>query len=154
MSNEFKQVEEGITKAINEQNKRFEHLEEKIGIIIKDEIKEYLKNLQLDTLVNTIPEIDLLNNNFIESKEFENMNTQINELEASNKELKERLIILEKRFDENENNNKLYKEFEKKLQLFEENNKITADTKLNNTASDKNLEVRKDGKVVNIVINV
>ena len=148
MNNEFKELAE-VMKAISEQNKGLERLDEKI----KEVIVAYLKELKIDNFVDEIPSINLsdlkldeINNKFSD---------KVSSLEQENSELKEKLIILENSLNEN---NLFYKKLEEKLNLLEENNKITSDIEVSNVdgndLSNNNLAVKKDGKVVNIVINV
>lgn len=161
MSNELKKVNDNILKAIGEQNKKLEHLEEKHKEIIKNELAEYLKDLKLDNLFDNLPEIDLSNDKFVEIEAFEEVKEKINNLEEENKNLKEKIIQLEEKINEDKEIFQKIEEIEEKLQLLEENNKVISDTEISSeqvtqkdNAISKDLEVKKEGKVVNIVINV
>lgn len=170
MSNEFNQITEKVLKAINEQNKGLENLEDKIEKITIEKVKEFLSNEDIaiddspseskgETLLLKGIEnrLKTLEESLKNSPNNGDINEKLLSLEQENKELKEKLIVLEESLNEN---NLFCKKLEEKLQLLEESNKITNDIKENDTKLEKSdldrkdLAIKKDGKVVNIVINV
>jgi len=149
MSNEFKELTE-VMKAIAEQNKGLEHLDEKI----KEVVVAYLKELKIDNLLDNIPNINLSDAKFVENIRFDEANKVLSEkiitLEQENNKSKDELII----FKESISKNDLFCEkLEEKLNLLVENNKIVTDIKPSGVDSG-DLAIKKDGKVVNIVINI
>ena len=169
MSEDFNKITEKILKAISEQNKRFENLEDKIEKITIEKIKEFLSNEDIlidDTPSESKSETLLLKGienrlkTLEESSENSLSKNEINEkllaVEEENKELKKQLMKLEEKLNLFDDFDKKLLKIEEKLKKYDENNKINfADTDTKRNKSDKeDLEIKKDGKVVNIVINV
>ena len=167
--NKFKEITENILKSIGEQNKKLENLEQKIEKIVMEQVKEFLSSE--DIIINDSPNASSsetlllkgIENRLKELEEFKNnnslnddLNERFNHLEQENKKLKEKIIELEEKL-------KNFDDFETKLERLEENlktikenhNMNSIDTELKNANENTNdLAIKKDGKVVNIVINV
>ena len=166
---EFKEITDKILKSIGEQNKKLENLEQKIEKIVMEQVKEFLSSE--DIIINDSPNapssetllLKGIENRLKELEEFKNnnslnddLNERFNHLEQENKKLKEKIIELEEKL-------KNFDDFETKLERLEENlknikenhNMNSIDTESKNANENTNdLAIKKDGKVVNIVINV
>ena len=153
MSEEFKEITQKVLKEIGEQNKRLEHLEEKIEEIIINQVKEFLSNediiiednksdsgnLALKGIENRIKELE---EEKISKNEYDELIEKIKLLEEENQNLKQKFIEIEDQLNGIIESNATYEKAEENIQISKED-KASSD-----------LSVKKDGKVVNIVINV
>ena len=167
MNEKFNEIIQEILKAIGEQNKRFENLEEKIEKITVEKVKEFLSSddiviedskpqtekIVLTGIENKIKE---LKENIFTKEEYQILENKVVSLENENKELKEKLMNLEEKLKKTADYFEKIEEISKKLQNIEKNSKIKSDdTEVKSADSEiGDLAVKKDGKVVNIVINV
>jgi len=149
MSNQFNEITEKILKSIGEQNKKLEYIEEKIEKIIVEKVKEFLSSedisLSTETSHSEIDEL-LIKGMNKRIKEIEDKLNSNNKSNLSNSEKK--LKTLEEKFEKLDS---LYKKQEKRLQDLEKNRILTEDSVIEN---DNSLAIKKDGKIVNITINV
>jgi len=155
MSEDFKNITEKVLKAIGEQNKRLEHLEEKIKEIIINQVKEFLSNedividdskpdtkdIALKGIENKIKELE---DEKVSKGEYDELIEKLKLLEEENKNLKQKFIEIEE---------KLNTALVDSSQISEKSDEYTQNDD-ENTKNAADLAIKKDGKVVSIVINI